>query len=194
MIETILRAFVNAPDEAQIIGRILAGYGELEFEFCNCLGAAIDDQRAAIRTLFRVRSEDSRILVGDGIMRPKYAAAGLADTYNETLGAIRFCKSIRNQYAHCHWLYEYGKGLFFTSVDAPAKSNVGPLTFDFHHVEMSVLTAQERYFCYTDLLLTYLQWEFQKRAGKSAIPPYEVPKTIPQPPRHSLPGTYSPLS
>jgi hypothetical protein len=41
MARTILPAFVQFPKEAAIIGRLLAGYGELEFDLCNCLRAAV---------------------------------------------------------------------------------------------------------------------------------------------------------
>ena len=85
-------------------------------EFANCLAATLGqhkhDHRTAIRTLFRVRGEDFRILIGDAIMRARYTDVGLEDAYNEMLGAIRYCKSIRNQYAHCHWLFEKNKGSF----------------------------------------------------------------------------------
>jgi len=200
MTRTILRAFQSAPAEAELIGRILAGYGELEMEFANCLAATLGqhkhDHRTAIRTLFRVRGEDSRILIGDAIMRARYTDVGLEDAYNEMLGAIRYCKSIRNQYAHCHWLFEKNKGLFFTRADKPALSAIGALSFTFRHIGVPVLLKQEEYFCYTDDWLSYLQWDYLKRVRKErlpSIPVFEAPKIIPQPPRHSLPGTYTPL-
>ena len=190
---SILRAFEAAPMEAAILGRLLAGYGELEFEFCNCVAAVLDDRQSAIRTLFRVRSEDSRILIGDGIMRSKYIAADLADGYGEMLGALKYCKSVRNQYAHCHWMHEPAKGLFFTKVADAAKAATGELKHTFFHVSAPLLNEQEQYFCYCEAWLLYLQSEYQQRAGKSAIPLFEAPKIMPQPPRQSPPGTYSPL-
>ena len=187
---TILRAFEQAPAEAAMIGRILAGYGELEMEFSNCLAVTLGqhthDHRTAIRTLFRVRGKNSRILIGDAIMRARYIDVGLENAYNEMLGAIRYCKSIRNQYAHCHWLFENGKGLFFTRVDQPALSAIGSLSFTFHHISAPILEKQEEYFCYTDEWLSFLQWDYLKRFRKErlpSIPVFEAPKIIPQPPR-----------
>jgi hypothetical protein len=35
--------FNTFPVEGAIIGRLLVGYGDLEFDLCNCIGMAIDD-------------------------------------------------------------------------------------------------------------------------------------------------------
>src|SRR6266536_3381340 len=39
MTETVLPSFLRFREEGLIIGRILAGYGELEFEMCDCVFA-----------------------------------------------------------------------------------------------------------------------------------------------------------
>ena len=169
-------------------------------EFCNCLAAVLGngkhDYQTAIRTLFRLRGEDSRILIGDGLMRIRYIDIGLENAYKEMLGAIRYCKSVRNQYAHCHWLHEPSKGLFFTTIDKAAQTVTGSLNFKFNHIGSPVLELQEEYFCYAEAWLLYLQWDYLRRirGDKFSIPSFEAPKIIPQPPRHSLPGTYIPLS
>src|SRR4051794_40890761 len=38
MVDTVMPAFIDCPDEAASISRILAGYGELEFLLCRALG------------------------------------------------------------------------------------------------------------------------------------------------------------
>ena len=92
-------AFIRFPQEAAIIGRLLAGYGELEFELSRCLGAALGDDNTAARALFRVRGEKQRILTADALMRHKYHAADLETRYSETIACMHWCRTARNQYA-----------------------------------------------------------------------------------------------
>ena len=61
MTETIMPGFDRFPAEASIIGRLLAGYGELEFELCRCVAAVTIDLDAAIRAMFKDRGEYKRI-------------------------------------------------------------------------------------------------------------------------------------
>ena len=51
----ILPAFLRYPDEAAILGRLVAGYGELEYELGECLAVTTVDSDAARRDLFLVR-------------------------------------------------------------------------------------------------------------------------------------------
>lgn len=51
-----------------IVGRLLAGYGELELQVCACLmmvEAAID---SPIRSLFSIRGAERRIQIGKGAL------------------------------------------------------------------------------------------------------------------------------
>jgi hypothetical protein len=144
MPSVILPAFLAFPKEAAIIGRLIAGYGELEFEFTQCAGRALGDQETAARALYRLRGEDSRMQVADALMRPSYAKHGLGDAYNTALGSMRFCKSIRNQYAHCHWLPTKA-GLFFTDFEKPSKTAEGDLMLTFNHVDELLLVRQAPY-------------------------------------------------
>ena len=61
---TIMPCFGRFPEEGSIIGRLLAGYGELEFELCRCVAAINDNMDAAIKAMFRVRGEEKRIKPG----------------------------------------------------------------------------------------------------------------------------------
>jgi hypothetical protein len=54
MPETIMPAFDRFVEEGNIIGRLLAGYGELELEMCACVAAVTNDLDAAIRKLNRL--------------------------------------------------------------------------------------------------------------------------------------------
>lgn len=39
----IMPVFSQFPVEGAIIGRLLAGYGDLDFDLCSCIGSATDD-------------------------------------------------------------------------------------------------------------------------------------------------------
>jgi len=188
MVESIIPSLSNYPEEGQIIGRLLAGYGELEFEFAACLASALnEDRQTALRVIFRTKGEESRINIGDAIMRPKYDAIGLKDQYDAMLGALRFCKRIRNQYAHCHWLDYPERGLFFTDLEEPVKTSKGEIYLKFRHVDVPLLMLQEAYFVYTNDWLGHLSHEYLKRAGRSSSHIYAAPKIKPQPPPHNPP-------
>ena len=62
---TIMPGFDRFPKEGDLIGRLLAGYGELELEMCACLAATTDDLGGAIKKLFGVRGERKRIQQAD---------------------------------------------------------------------------------------------------------------------------------
>jgi len=83
MAKNILPVFRTFPEEGQIIGRLVVGYGVLEFYLICCLGPALGSDDRALRALFRVRSESTRIDVADALMRPPYKEIGLQDKYNE---------------------------------------------------------------------------------------------------------------
>lgn len=118
----IMPAFRKSPDEAAIIGRLLAGYGELEFSLAFCLGVVLGDHIVGIKAFFRLRSESSRLEVTDALMRDAIAAQGIEGEYAQAIGCIRHCLKIRNKYAHCHWAVDTSAGLFFTSMQDTAES------------------------------------------------------------------------
>jgi hypothetical protein len=120
MSETVLPGFISRPDEGSIIGRILAGYGELEMELCGCVWAATGNLDAAIKALFRVRGEDNRIKKAVSMAKDYYAAAGLAETFNSVIEDLHWCRQIRNQYAHSQWYYTEAEGLCFVDLEHTA--------------------------------------------------------------------------
>jgi len=57
----ILNAFLNFPNEAAIIGRLLAGYSDLEVGMMHCAQVVRDDLDTVLKTMFRTRGETQRI-------------------------------------------------------------------------------------------------------------------------------------
>jgi hypothetical protein len=70
---TIMPCFNRFPKEGDIIGRLLAGYGELELEMAACVAATTDDLNGAIKRLFGIRGESKRIKIADSMMKASYA-------------------------------------------------------------------------------------------------------------------------
>jgi hypothetical protein len=104
MAELIIPCFTEfqAEAEGKIIGRLLAGYGELELEMCACLAATTNDLDGAIKSLFRERGGESRIRAADTRMKQQFIAAGLAAPYQVALCDMDWCRQIRNQMTHCY--------------------------------------------------------------------------------------------
>jgi hypothetical protein len=165
----VLPPFTQFPKEAAIIGRLLAGYGELEFDLCNCVAAAVfGEVTSAARVLFRVRGEEARIQIADALMRVNYVRAGLKDVYDETLRGLHWCRRIRNQFAHCHWTVRDG-GLCFVLLEKVAKGDSAPLLLTHLSITEPLLAEQEAYFCYVQQCLWYLSREYQRRADARAV-------------------------
>jgi len=186
----ILIEFIPFPQEREIIGRLLIAYGELEWALAACVRETMNSQmNEAVRILFRVRGEGPRIEVADALARPAYANIGLGGKWGNAIGAARTCKSIRNQYAHCHWR-RFGDGpLRFMNLDVEAETEAGsPLLADAIAVRLELLQHQEQYFKYALDWLYYLQEEYKKRAGRSSSHYLTEPKSIPAPPLYDRPA------
>jgi hypothetical protein len=175
----------NFPEESKIVGSILTWYGDMEYQLMRCVGSVLDNNQAAIRCMFRLRGGNVRIQVADAIIRPSFNANGLKDQYESALGAIRGSTSIRNQYAHCHWLDGKKEGLFFTDLEKAAKSAEGDLSFGMRHIDLPLLKLQLGYVLYATQWTWYLHHEYRLRVGKSSIRTHVVPKIIPVPPLHN---------
>jgi hypothetical protein len=129
--------------EAEIIGRLLAGYGELEYVMAMCLGAAFADEATAIRTLYRMKSE--RVTVADSLLFPLCEQNGLAGPYTAAIGGMRHCARIRNQFAHCNCDYSPGYGLFFVDLLDSAMSRTN-YQHQWKHVDCAILKQHEEFF------------------------------------------------
>jgi len=185
MVDSISPAFVKFPYAGTIVGRMLAGYGELEFDLSRCVAAALDDDDGAIKALFRLRGEQARISVADALMRQRYLYHGIDAQYCETIANMQFCRKIRNNYSHCHWIVENGSLCFVTLEDIVEKNS--PLDFKklkSYPVDDALLDEQEAFFRFTQRGLWYLRFEFEVRAGRAASHPFPMPAKTAQPPEY----------
>lgn len=176
----LLMEFDNFKKEQSLVGRMLMAYGEFEFGMAKLVGYANDDdQDMAMRILFRVHGEGARIDVTDAIVRPFFEKLGLNGQWGNAFGALRHCKSIRNQYAHCNWHSE--DRLWFVNMDTDAASPQGELILQLYPTDLELLLKQHEYFEYTAEWLYFLDCHCRRRLGRDT-PDSKVPKSIPQPP------------
>ncbi len=186
MSDKIMPAFIRFPDEAAIIGRLLAGYGELEFELAMCLSHFLFSEEAAFQALFRIRTASGRIDLADALLRKPISEIGLGSQYADAYSAMRYCSRIRNQYAHCHWTVTQGRveQLAFMQLDDAVRGvdfNVVP----HKTVSLALLQEQEDYFAYALRCFWFLTNEAEVKQGKLNANPFSVPPKIQAPPLHS---------
>jgi hypothetical protein len=184
---TIMPAFREFAEEAKIIGRLLAGYAELEIGLLNCVQIVRDDFDTVLKALFRIRGESNRIRVGDAFGRHTYADLGLQAEFEAGIGAMRHCVKIRNQYAHCNWYDDNSGKLAFANLEDAAR--LSAFVTDLRslqpgHVDVALLQEQEAFFGYTDDIFRFVNHEGRKLAGKLASNPFSMPTQIPPPPLH----------
>jgi hypothetical protein len=178
----MLVEFENFPDEKEVVGSLLIAYGELEFALMECVDVAlVSDIDKTARIFFRIKGEAARMDVADAILRPAFTKIGLAGKWSNAFGALKHCKTIRNQYAHCHW-QTFNKRLYFINFDQDAQLPAeGQLQVKYLNVDFHLLFNQQLFFKYTADLTYYLLFEYQKKTGQ--IPSHDLsePKSLAQP-------------
>jgi hypothetical protein len=188
----LMPPFHRFPDEGARIGRIMAAFGELQFILGLCLGEALNDQDTAMRTIFQLASDRARIDVADSLLRPICTNTGLDQQFAETMNAVRFCHSIRNQYAHCHYADQKSAGLFLTNLQEAAHRRAS-FEYLWRHIDVPLLDEQERYFRYTTQCLNFIYDELRPRLGRTGVPSsFPWPTRLAPPPKHNLPSQHVP--
>lgn len=180
-------AFDRFPEEARLIGKLLAGFGEIEFSVCRTAGHAAGIPDDVVKALYRLRATSSRITAADALARSKFIGGRLGPEYEITQTMVSTCLRIRNQFAHCNWTDHPetpAAGLFFADLQAAADAVEG---FDplFRHVDVPLLQLHEAYFALTMEWLNYLDIELGIRQGKLQHPGWPKPPTQARPPFHN---------
>lgn len=162
----VLIFLADYPAERTLVGEILIAYGELENSLLDLLDAVNEgDADTTLRTIFRLRSEGQRLDVADAIARKWMKQHGLEGVYSEALGAMKRCKGIRNQYAHCTWFTKDGKLLFINLEDA-AKTTEGPVMLTPRRTDLQLLRKQRGFFDYTEDLLVFVAESYRRKFGR----------------------------
>lgn len=177
----IVPAFAEEIKQGWLIGQMLIGYSEIEFELAMVIQAAYDhDGLMALRSLFRVRGESARVDVADALLQNRMAERGLSTEYEATLDAIQFCKQIRNTYSHSHWSLDSDELRFYNYEEA-AKLREPKIKFDFKYVDTPLLLKQLAYFNYTRYCLLHLQCRLGDSSGKKNAAPQPWPAQMQKP-------------
>jgi hypothetical protein len=200
----ILLPFKNFPAEAEIIGRLLAGYGELEAGLVTCVQAPSGNFDSVFKAIFQHRQLTERINKAEHLGSAIFKAMNLGNDFDEAIASMRHCRTVRNQYIHSAWWLDpdpqrlghtkmdvedffKNRRLAYTDLEDLAKQNV--VIPHLHsippkHVDLQLLQDQDRFFTYTSDLLSYLTSESQTRAGRPATRRVSRPRQISPPPPH----------
>src|SRR5580692_6983752 len=187
-------AFDRYPIEAQYVGKLLAGFAEIEFSVCRSAGYAAGMERDVLKALYRLRATSSRIAAADALGKPGFREADLLTEYATALGMVGICLRIRNQFAHCNWadhLETPGSGLFFTDLQESASADEG---FDqaWYHVDVPLLTEHETYFATTMEWLWFLYINLRLARGDAQGDAWPKPPALAQPLFHNPPEKHTP--
>jgi hypothetical protein len=194
-VKAIIPAFVDVRfvEHGQIVGRLLAGYGELELEVCKCVANAGQEQTASerqdttLKEFFALRGGERRIAYAIKKAAGAYRTAGLGDEFEATIKAMDYCRGIRNQFAHCTWWGEVNGDLGFTDLEAVIKlSNMWPLKQHVLRIDLPLLRRQEAFFSHVQRWFWHLEHEYSRRVyGNTAPAGWEMPTlSFPRPPLH----------
>lgn len=181
--------------EGVIIGRLLAGYGEIELQMCACLIAVEGILDIPIRKIFGKRGAEERIKIGQAALEPNFTNANLLSDLTEALADLDWCRQIRNQYSHCQWYWTTQERLCFVNLEDLAKQQnaISSAMTNKHSIDVSLLESQENYFWYVKQYLMHLEtayrtWdEVRARGGRTGPISFVYPKPpkIPRPPKHN---------
>jgi hypothetical protein len=179
-------AFHQFPKEAELIGRILIGYGEIEYSMLTALGAVLGDLNVTVKVMYRTRGEEQRLEIADALMRHEFEKVSLSGPYCEAMADAHWCRRIRNQYAHSHF-DSYDGVLSFSDLEETAKQKPQTTRVKRRPLKLSLLQEQEAYFGYVQWCWFFLGKEYQKKAGSISIHDATLPKKVPRPLLHSGP-------
>lgn len=181
----ISKAFRDFPEEAALVGRMLAGYTDLELDLMHCVQSARSDFDTVLKAMYRARGESRRIEIADAFGRQTYRDLELGTEFEMALSAVRYCMKIRNQYAHCIWWNGNTGQPAFTDLEEIAKLNIRVEDLrgiNVHYASVSHLKAQLEYYEYASDLLVWILQEANKKAGRVAVPNLSKPTELRKPP------------
>jgi hypothetical protein len=181
----------EAYEEGIIIGRLLAGYGEIELVMCACLIAIEGQFDTPIREIFLERGAETRIKKGRKLLMTEYTKASLQDKLSEALEDMEWCRQIRNQYADCHWYWTSKEGLCFVNLEDLAKqpTMIIELMAGRRPIDQS-LETQENFFNYVKETFTHIEsayraWNVARSAPRRPTHVFAMPSKISRPPLHN---------
>ena len=174
--------FDRFKEEGDLVGRMVIEYGELEWMLCLLVSYVIEDLDIAVKTLYRLRGETARIDIADGMIRNRIDDK-VKQRYEDTLGHMRFCLKIRNQYAHTNWLHAGSDKLCYIDIEELASRN-DPVEMDqmcLYHLDIITVKDQARFFVEVMQNMAYLNMEVQYVMGASTTTGFHYVPNIKRP-------------
>ena len=164
-----LPAFHKYPKEAEIIGRLVAGYSEIELALLNCVANTTGDFNTTLKVMFTHRFQDVRVQMADILARQIFNDTSLKQKYEASISCIRCCQKIRNQYAHCYF-YDDNLGTLAFIDDLQKIAQKNKVTKDFSDTEvkylpLGILEKQESFFSIHTKTSRLAQFRVQGKHG-----------------------------
>jgi hypothetical protein len=170
MPKSILAPFKKFSAEGATVGRLLAGYSTIELDLLHCVQMARGgDLGTVLKKMFHKPGETRRITKAEKLGLTDYQRLKLARDFQKAIRVVRYCLKIRNQYAHWIWWDDLSGKLAFANLQELAKRKrpVEDLTkLKAHHVDATLLAAQEAFFVYADAYLAWINYESRARDGR----------------------------
>jgi hypothetical protein len=177
---------IKFPKQAQLVGALLSGYGELEFELQMCVASGMGDSTVAFRAMFRMRNESQRLDLAEALIAPAIKHYKLTAEFAHALGAIRHCRKIRNNFAHCHWHHtDDPPALRYCNMEEAAQATGTETILHFKPASEKLLTDQVSFFGYCSDWFAYIHHEMEVRAGRLESHDWLKPKVRSLPSIHS---------
>ncbi|WP_342708948.1 hypothetical protein AAFG13_29025 [Bradyrhizobium sp. B124] len=181
----------EAFQEGVILGRLLAGYGEVETSMLNCLVDVEGQFVTPIKELFGVRSAERRITIAGKLLTPELTKAGLQTELANVLDDMDWCRQIRNQYAHCTWYWTSHEGLCFVNLEELAgQGSFTSLFANKQPIDVALLSAQEDFFNYVKesffhLGSAYKDWDMKRVDSRRTVYVFPKPQLVSRPALHN---------
>jgi hypothetical protein len=122
-------------------------------------------------------------------MKARFASTGLSSKYNRTMKNMNWCRTLRNQYAHCNWYDTNKEGLCFVDLEHTAnlKTKIKSVTAHRYPIDAVLLKRQENYFLYVRRCYWHLAEAYRIAQGKrvSGGPLHPWPQILARPPKHN---------
>lgn len=184
LLTNLLRA---RPDEMAMIGLLLTGYSELEVGLMHTVMAARMEFDAPYKAMYRIRGEEQRIKIADGLARHALLALNenLGNQFAIAVAAMQYCRQIRNQYAHCQWWDGENERVNFIALEEAAKENRLFQSFtkiDIRSVTLSLLESQKEYFEYVQKMFQWIVHQARVLNKLDKVSPFpSCPKPLERP-------------
>lgn len=113
----------------------------------------------SVGCLHSIENEGTRLDVVNRLVRHVMVEKGCEAKFGEAIGAMKWCKGIRNQYAHAQWVKKDGQMMFGKATDMTWQPDA---SYTWKVINLPLLKLQESYFEYTRKCLMWFELAFSE--------------------------------